>query len=74
MVQKSKANDVPSSAITRLPDGSICINGECFRPVIKPNGDIAIDASNCPDEIKELIVKSCVAGKGLQWNINKNSQ
>lgn len=44
-------------SITKLDDGTICIGDQCSVIRIPPKGDIEIDVSQCPDEVRELIAR-----------------
>lgn len=53
--------------ITQLPDGSICINGACFKTEIRPNGEIVQDAADCSDELKARILDSVKSKRDIVW-------
>jgi hypothetical protein len=48
---------IESKSITRLDDGTVCIGDGCSVMRIPKTGNVQLDISKCPDDVKALIAK-----------------
>ncbi len=58
-------------AVTRLPDGTVCIGDGCAVLRIPPKGDIEIDLAECDDDVKHTIVDRVNAGSGADFKVGR---
>lgn len=53
--------------ITKLPDGTICVGDGCSILKIPPKGNIEMDFSECPEEVKKIIINRLTEGAGTEY-------
>jgi hypothetical protein len=56
-----------TSSITRLPDGTVCVGDGCARLKIPPKGNIELDFSECPEDIKKTIAGRVIDGAATEY-------
>lgn len=63
---------IKTASITKLPDGTTCIGDGCTKLKIPPKGkgNIEIDFSECPPEVKKELTDRIIEGAGTEY-INK---
>ena len=57
------------SQVTQLPDGTLCIGNDCSRIRIPPKGDVELDLSDCPEDVRKTILKKYLNEGGVQVGI-----
>ena len=75
-VDIEKGGDVSykTPAITKLPDGTICIGSECATIRIPPAGsgkDIEIDARGCDENTQRALGNAISQGSGADFKLGK---
>lgn len=62
-------------SITKLPDGTICIGEGCSVIRVPPQGNIEIDLSDCPEDVRGQIVRRvAIDGAGTEYIPNKDAR
>ena len=56
-------------SIRKLDDGTICIGEGCSILRIPPTGDIQIDATQCPDDVSDIISERLNQGSGADFKM-----